>query len=618
MMLALRGKTRADFHPASKVGKLLRAQGVQRTPELERIVSLPRRRWQDEDLAELSELLESVLRLPGSTMRLRPIQAVTLRDAFDFGGCLGPIRVGGGKTLVSFLAPSVLEVSRALLVVPAKLREKTRREFAKLAREWVSPPRLELVSYEELGRTRGAQLLEELEPELVILDEAQKVKNPRAAVTKRLARHFEAHPETRCIALSGTITQRSLRDFAHIAAWCLPRANPVPQVYNVLTEWAQAVDEKLPPEATRLRPGALEVLYNEEERALAATSSQDPNEVEEAQLAAVRRAFRRRLVETPGVVATEDGRGSLPPLILEALEAPERPAEIERAFAGLRDRFELPDGQLVVSPADAWRHARELALGFYYRWKVPGPPDWMEARRRWGVAVRHVLAHNRRGLDSEAPVAAAAAAGDLDETFVTDNGMRVLAEPVGEVYRAWAEIRPTFVPETEAVWLDDSILELVARWMEEAPGIVFCDLVAFAAELSRRTGRPYHRQGGRDATGVLLDAAAPEAGSVVASLHSSVEGWNLQAWSRALVVSAPPKGDVWEQLLGRLHRDGQEAEEVTFSVLVACREHVRGFAQAVDDARYIQDAIGQEQKLCYADRLIPPPEELASRPGSMW
>lgn len=609
-MLARGGKSREDIPKSSKLGKVLRAQGVQRTAELERIVRIPRRAWEVENIRDLAAMLADAYRLPGSTMELRDIQAVSLRDAHDFGGLFGPIRVGGGKTLTTFLAPTVLEAPRSLLVVPAKLREKTLREFAQLRKHWTAPVGLEIVSYEKLGREDGGELLERIDPALIILDEAQKAKNPKAAVTRRLERWFKARPETACMALSGTITQRSIRDFAHIIRWCLKHA-PVPSTYNALMEWAGCLDVKLPPDVQRLAPGALAELYNEEERAFS-------GEGMDQAVTAARTAFGRRLRETPGVVGTQD-EGPAVGLTVAALEVRDYNRATVAAFESLRERWELPDGQLCVSPADVWRHARELALGFYYRWKVPGPDDWMEARRRWGMAVRHVLANNRSGLDSELPVKNACRRGDFDRNYIAPNGVRLVDQTIGEIYRSWEEIKPTFVPETEAIWIDPAPLELVAKWADENAGIVFVEHVAFAEELARRTGRAYFGEGGKDKrTRRFIEDARPADGSVIASVASNQEGRNLQAWSRALVISAPPNGGPWEQLLGRLHRDGQEADEVTFELLIGCFEQLSGFDQAKEDARYIHEVLGSPQKLLCADLVFPDWGDIHARPGPLW
>ncbi len=46
-MLARAGKTVEDLNPISRVGKILRRNGVRDSNELDRILRLPRRKWED-------------------------------------------------------------------------------------------------------------------------------------------------------------------------------------------------------------------------------------------------------------------------------------------------------------------------------------------------------------------------------------------------------------------------------------------------------------------------------------------------------------------------------------------------------------------------------------------
>jgi hypothetical protein len=141
-MLAKTGKTMVDFKKGSHMGKVFRQRGVMSTPELARVLNIPRRVWaEDKELDALASALTDWLKTPKGTMALRPIQAKALEELHDFGGLLAPIRVGGGKTLISMLAPVVLGAERPLLLVPAKLRDKTLREFAELRRHWLFHPR---------------------------------------------------------------------------------------------------------------------------------------------------------------------------------------------------------------------------------------------------------------------------------------------------------------------------------------------------------------------------------------------------------------------------------------------------------------------------------------------
>lgn len=575
---------------------------VQPSRELDRILRIPRRVWEPHQAAETARIWTEALRSSGPCpggheaagglcsecgvpIRLRPIQGVALTEAAGTGGLLAAIRVGGGKTLLSLLLPRVLPSERPLLILPAALVEKTQREMAHLRTHWAIPPWIAIESYETLSRVKAADLLAGTIPDLVIADEAHKLKASSAACTKRVFRYIkDARAKGRRVlfcAMSGTFLKRSIRDFAHIASCALHTAGtcPLPEDFQTLDEWSRALDVSTGL-TRRLLPGALEALKD------------GPDED-------VRRAVHRRIVQSPGVVASTEE--PLPiPLVIRSLRVPEVPALAEH-WTSLR-KWVTPDGWECVDAPEVWRHARELGLGCFYRWDPRPPEEWSQARAAWAKACRYILKHNRSALDTELQVKQA-----------IDAEARVAAWPIegvtdaqghlrraGEILESWRAVEPTFKPNVVHDWHAREPLDAIVRWAQEAPGIVWVDHVAVGLALQAR-GLPYFAAKGLDATGRAIEAATLEGGSIVASIGSNATGRNLQAWSRNLVVGVPPNGLQWEQLIGRTHRDGQTAGQVTIDVLLACGEDLRGFWRAVQDAEFQQALTGQPYKLTHAD-----------------
>lgn len=568
-------------------------QAVEDTPELRRIVNLPSRRL-DEFPDELVTRMTDTFKANECGMTLRPIQAAALYEVFTYGGLFGIIRVGGGKTLISYLAPIMAKARAALILVPANLREKTIRDFKALSRHWRAPTHFKIESYEYLGRMQAAALLDRYRPDMFIMDECHRLKNTSAAVTKRVKRYLQQNTNTRVVAMSGTITKRSLKDFAHILRWCLPHIAPVPQ-FPELDEWARALDEKVS-DFRRVAPGALIQLCNDEERGIV-LKSRKPDEV----LSAVRVAYRRRLVETPGVVATQETSVDMP-LVLEPYQPKAYDTNLEYAFEQLRRGWETPDEQPIADAISMWRHARELGLGFYYRWKVRPPEEWMFARKNWAKHCRQVLKHNRRGIDSEGQLAMMIRRGEVDDT--------------GGLLELWQRVRDTFDPETEAVWISDEALVAANKWLKTEGGIAWVEHIEFGKALSLLSGLPYYGRGGKSATGVPIEDH-PSGQPMICSILSNSEGRNLQAWSKNLIMSCPPNGKQWEQMLGRTHRDGQLADEVTADLYVGSWEHVQSFWRAHGDARYAEDLLGP-QKLLRADIAVPTLDDVEERGGYRW
>ena len=591
-----------DFNPFAP------RERVSDGPEMDRIAAIPRRHWSPERARQAADQLTAALAVPGGPcpgghetpeglcsvcrvpLRLRPIQAIALYEAASTGGLLGAIRVGGGKTLISLLLPRVLPAARPLLILPAALTEKTRREMSELRRHWAIPPWIAIESYETLSRVKAADLLTQTIPDLIVCDEAHKLKNGSAACTKRVFRYIrdrrKAGHQVWFAAMSGTFLKRSVKDVAHIASFALTYSKtcPFPEDFAALEEWSRAIDVSTGL-GRRILPGALERLA-------------DPGEP-------IRHAVHRRIVQSPGVVASTEE--PLPiKLTLRSIQVPEIP-EMAEHWPRLRDEWTTPDGWECVDAPEIWRHARELGLGCCYRWDPRPPMEWRTARSDWAKACRYVLKNNRSGLDTELQVKQAI---DLDTPgrSVADWEIPGVLHPetqrereAGEILAAWRAVEPTFKPNVVHDWHSPQVLDAICAWARESPGIVWISHRAVAIALAAR-GLPCYLNDGVDSrTGRVIESHDPREGSIVASIASNATGRNLQAWSRALVVGVPPNGSQWEQLLGRMHRDGQQAEEVTFDVLFACGEDVRGFWRSVQDAEFQQSLTGQPHKLVSAD-----------------
>lgn len=606
-MIADSGMTQEDFDRSVAMGRpsAFARDSVPRSAELKRILALPRRVWEEAATVvhrgtglTIPQALTEHLRAPGGTQVLRPVQAMALAEMHDFGGLLGIIRVGGGKTLLSALGFIVLQAQRPLLIVPAKLVEKTRNDMHRLRKHWLIPV-APVVSYEILGREQSASYLASVAPDVIIADECHKLRNTQAAVTRRVKRWMEEHPETKFVGLSGTIMKRSLHDYYHLAAWALKRTNPTPTDFNDRMAWAAVLDEKKNKNTEALEakvaPGALIEFCNDEERVLYRSEP----------IRAVRSGYRRRLVETPGVIATQDSALGMSLIINSHVL---HMHDIAQPVRMLKKEWVRPDGEPVMDAIEIWRHLREIACGFYYRWNPMPPREWLDARKEWARAVREILRNNRIGLDSEGQIRrfVLKEQHDLGQGLLAARNVRYGKE--FETLEKWQRIEPTFTPRQEAVWLSYDSVEYATKWMKQEKGICWVEHVEYGRELAKRSGIAYYQRAGLNEKKELIDNH-PQGEPLIASIASNAEGRNLQAWSVNLVTSPPTSGALWEQLLGRCHRDGQEADEVVYTLLISLAEQVTAFDRARSDARTISDTIGQEQKLCYADISVVPPEQ---------
>ena len=545
---------------------------VRPSAELDRILAVPRRTasvTSDETASLHADLCH-----PTGTRRLRPIQALALAEARRANGLFAPIGVGAGKSDIALLLPKVMKSKVAVLLVPANLREKVfRQDYPTLVTQYRLPRLakakvlaldaecvLHVHSYNELSSPLKHDLLDQLAPDLIICDEAHALRHPSAARTRRFLQYFKAHPETRLCVLSGTMTSKSIKDYAHLALLSLRDNTPVPTKYTILEEWAAALDSAPVPAP----PGALVRLCEPGEQA--------------------REGFRRRVVETPGVIATTDGSlGTSLVLSARPLHATQ---VIREALRVMRETWTTPDeGEAFDEILTLHRYLRQLAAGFYYRWIWPKGEsaqvraNWTEARKAWNREVANFLTYRaQKGIDSPMLYAKACAEGRLSSMN----------------YERWAAVRNTAKPEVEAVWLDEYLVDDAVSWGNQAPGIVWYEHASLGAAISRKGGFPLFGPG---AEGILKERGTR---TIVASIKAHGTGKNLQGFNRNLVTTSPTSGTVWEQLLGRTHRPGQEADEVTVDVYRHTLEMRSAVNKALRDADYQQTTTGNRQKLLSA------------------
>lgn len=571
------------------------ARSVRASPELGRIASLPRRAWTDADAARLAELMTAELRTPRGTMKLRPVQAVALYELMEAGGLFGPISVGEGKTLLSLLAPVALDAKRPVLLLPAALIDKTWHERTVLAEHWRLATNLQLISYEMLGLVQAAGKLEYIQPDLIIADECHRLKRYQAGRTRRVIRYMREHPDTKFVAVSGTVMRGSVLDFAHLLRWCLKDGAPIPATDEETGEWADALDEKVNPLARR-SPSALFAIGSPP--------------LGEPELTAARKVFQSRLLETRGVVASSNADAVACSLRISALDYEPSPETVlhianmkglnDDPTRGIKLGWTTPDGWTFATPLEMTSYIRQLSLGFHLVWSPRPPPEWIKARRAWAEFVRETI-EDSDALDTELQVANA-----VDSNALGFLAMGLLSD--------WRHARKSFTIDPQPVWHDDTALSVCCKWMEREKGIVWCEHVAFAERLSELSGCAYYGADGlsRDGKNIVhVEAGA----AIICSRQANSTGRNLQMFSRNLITCIMPSADTNEQLIGRTHRQGQQADEVLVDVLCGCKEHYEAFFRARSGAEATRDVLGHAQKLLLADICFP---TIESRTGPLW
>lgn len=600
--------------------------------DLTRILSLPRRPPVDLEGVRGAALVELMTERLGRGPRvckcrelgrrcinqLKPIQAWALYEAPLAGGLLAPISVGSGKTALDILTPLVMPNCRqAVLLIPPGLVDQLRAEYLAWREHFRVPsivypdgrggqivpgaPVVHVLPFSKFSRAESTAALENLRPDLIIIDEAHRARHAGTATTGRILRYFARHPETRLCAWSGTLTSKSIKDYSHLSAFALREGSPLPLDPQVVNEWAMAID----PSDWPAPMGALSKLA-------------EPGEH-------VYQAFHRRLVSTRGVVATKAGAISAS-IVLSERPAPAMPEALKKMLADVRKTQARPDGEELVDATAVARCARELGSGMFYRWRFPrGEPvelieRWFSARKAWHKELREKLQDRREHLDSPLLCAKAAIRHSQCQqckgTGRFGRGFTCLpCEGTGRgglpykgdlptwhasTWPEWRDIRDAVYHETESVWVSTFLAEDAAKWALKHRGIVWYEHAAFGAKVAELAGLPLHG-GGPDAEEKIRAEKGDR--SIVASIaaHGTGRDGLQYLFSEQLVANPPSSGGTWEQLLGRLARIGQTADEIQTYVFRHTSEFADAIDRAVELSKYIQGTTGSLQRLLAAD-----------------
>jgi len=530
--------------------------------------------------------------------------------------------VGNGivlhNTLLGMLLPMLMpDCKRALLLLPPDLRPQFAADWEVYGKHWVLPnlaggryfvpgrPVLHVVAYSGLSGTKNSNLLDQIQPDLVMADECSSLRSFETSRVRRFNRCFADYPNTRFCGWDASAVANSIENFWHLLAMALGMGSPVPVTHAEVRKWGRALD----PEDERVgywMPGVLQQFC-------------EPGE-------SVRSGFQRRLISTPGIIVTEENVLTLP-LIFQERKPPPMPAELKKHLSTLRRKsddggWKRPDGEELRTPVEVAACAKQLAQGCWLYWRFPrGEPtevidDWFARRQEWNRELRAVLQNSQVHMDSPKLCENAAerwfnggctgcARGPREQH---QSGCReALSHPLwaANTYLPWRAVEDTVHHVTACKWESDWLLEDAAAWAREAPGIVWVDHPDFGRRLEQMTGFRYYGGGDESALALLELEADGTSGqrSIICSVAANKKGKNLQAWSRCLIVSFPSSNDTVEQAVGRVYREGQLASSVVCNYYLHTQELEHSFSLAKARARFIWETMGQAQKLVYAQFL---------------
>lgn len=527
-----------------------------------RIAGLPR--WSADDVPDLT----SRYRTPTGTMSLRPVQNQMLWNLERSGGLCGPVGVGGGKGLFTMLAPVALDAKRPLLLLPANLQDTFHMEYRKFRAHFKVATHLKIMTYSALSVNSGADFLMKYQPDLIICDEAHFLRHLTSTRTKRFMRYARQFPLTKYAFISGTMTKRGLKDYAHLMELALGNGAPIPLQLNDLLSWANVLDADGVATDSDWGPFNRCLLPRNPTR----------------NVRVAREAFAERFRATPGVVASDESNLGVG-LYFHEMPVVE-PEVVKTARLELQRTWCRPDGEELVDAFAVFRVEQQLSSGFYYVWDWPNgvvDTEWMEKRAAWNKSVRRILKCNDHRWDSPLRVALALSQGTLTDADAL------------AAYEAWKGVRHRPQPPTKAVWIDDFMVRRAGQWVldqlaanPKVPVTVWYEHVALGEALGL-LGLPVY--------GVGRDPQTSQDEALACSITVNGTGKNLQRSPTMLVLNWPRSGSTVEQLVGRSHRPGQLADDVNVYYVAHTPQARISLHDSLNDETYVEQSMSTRRKV---------------------
>lgn len=542
--------------------------------ETDRVVTLPQV-WSFDGAKEWAD---KEFKRPDCLWEFRQAQHDALYAMSKAKGLLAPIGVGHGKTLIAWLASRALGVERSVIMLPPRDVEPFKKEVERYNKHFdPGPCVITYVPYSTLSQPNASGLLEALAPQAIICDEVHCLADKESVRTRRFLRYMNEHPDTLFVGMSGTLYKKSVTDVSHLAALALRDKSPMPRDGEDLAAWSRILDVRGMAEAHE---------YAWFEGAVVNKMSV-PGDVH-GKIERSRKAAYIRLASSEGVVTTEAASCSQE-LTLHRVNLVV-PAGLQEKIDQIRATRASLDGEdIYATEAHLVGAMRNMASGFSYKydWAAIGGrnEDWLMRRTAWLRELSSELRNNsRQGYDSPFLVSQELDRRLLENPALQDKSMLFFSRAM------WNEVSHLPEPPRITVWHDMFMVETVLRQYRDREVILWYDSQAVEEYLTSQ---------GVTCHGAASSLEGP-ARFLAASVQAHGQGRNLQDWNHGVVMEPGLGGAVWEQLLGRMHRQGQK-RAVTYDIVVAGELYDQSLSNARNDARFIQTMSGSPQRLLYCN-----------------
>ncbi len=573
-----------------------------------------------------------------------PVQAWLLREGALYGGVVGFCGVGSGKSIAFIIAALLFsDIRLAVLCFEPKQRRHYRSQYVRAREHFKVPsivfddgnpgytvpgtPPLHLISYSVISQTKNSDLLDARDPDALFLDEAHRACG-ESAINRRVKRFCAERIVTReqkiargepvprratyLLDASGTMEPKSVADTQMLCAYSLGTGSPAPLDPEEAKRWSGVMDPQYQPDRGSKTAKMLQRVFAGREY----DDESIMNLIGAGPEKAIREGFRKRRLWTPGIVSASASSINASIYFTER-KAPKMPQTVYDALIKVRTEGLRPDDEVLVEHVEKVACARNVACGFYNYWAFPNHrcecspvtprcgsclhiDDWYAKRKAYNKELRSKLIHGAKFLDSQE------LCWDAAERFYQNPPYKG-ALPVWDslTFPQWRDIEDTVQYEKRETWLDggDYLVNDAAAWMSDNKGVVWLQSTAFGHKLSKLTKLPFYNGGPK-----AEEKMAAEKGnrSIIVSIKAHGAGTDglQEIYNHQLIVETPAsnaKQSGYEQLLGRLHREGQRKDEVFVEGYFHVREMKDAFRQALAQAEFNFEMQKNRQKLRMAD-----------------
>lgn len=280
----------------------------------------------------------------------------------------------------------------------------------------------------------------------------------------------------------------------------------------------------------------------------------------------------------------------------------------------VRADWKRPDGEELAEKIEQVSCARNVACGFYKYWAFPKHAcectdwvrcqqcllidNWFLKRKAFNKELRNKLLLGEPNLDSKKLCEDAAARYYQKPPYKGE-----LPLWASMTWPEWRDIEDAVEYDEREKWIDDWLARDAADWATSNKGVVWFQSIAFGRKVAELTGLPYFN-GGPGAEERMRSEKGDR--SILVSIKAHGAGTNgLQfIFNRQLIAETPASNSSqtgYEQLLGRLHREGQRKDEVITEGYFHVPEMKDALRSAVEQAEFNFEMTGNRQKLLCAD-----------------